>query len=203
MAFRRGRRSRRSAGSRRRGHWEGFFAAVDGTAGWTAHDVFTFWAKWPSGVVDDSASRFTIDVVAPEDETWTKVWVRPQLLVESSGLGGGIEHFRAAFGLIQWEAEDPDNLEDTVFHVGERAPDPLDVSMDWIWRYEWAGCVAEGLFFTSTPLNTLESHSRAMRKLSSRAGVLACFGATEPDGFDVQNVIRFDCAGRMYVKNAK
>lgn len=204
MPARRHRSSRRSSGTRRKGHWESFFFSVDNAGNtWNGRDTITFWAKWPGHVVDDSQQTFPINWIPPQDETWTRVMCRPQVEADSTGLGGPILHYKIAMGLIAWQSTDPEDMNLVIFPDGDRAPNALDGTLDWIWRVEYVFVVKAGLGFSSTDPSDTISMSRAQRKLSDAWGVLACISAATADDDDITNDIAMDLTGRMFIKNAK
>jgi len=189
-------------------HWEAArFFTIGSPEVVNMNSVRTFWAKWPSGAVNDSRVEVDFDYITPRDETLIRTiaqcgftWLAPSLDSFMAEVG---------IGLIAWDSANPDDF-DRVITDAALVPSPLSTpELDWVHRKVFMGQVlgngSLAFHLMSTGLQTTaDSWSRAQHKLPDGKGLLMAieFQAAGLDFGDVPpQQIGWDFEYRMLFKD--
>jgi len=161
----------------------------------------SFWAKWPTASVDDSFETWPFVVVTPDDETVVRMQVNRDFYLAATT---GPQMVRIAWGIIKVMTPTPQDFDSTLFLVGDRTPNPLDGSLDWVWRDELQTVIpgtslGSGVNRFGLGPNDIQYQSRAMRKLSKFEGLLMVMAMDS--AVDISNPF-FSMNVRMLVKSA-
>lgn len=163
------RRSHRSSSRRRKLAWARGFVADSGLGNVPAGTIVpaSFWYKVPAGVLNTGVQPD--GAIEPED--WTLVRTRISVQVEATPHGTDSSGLIVGAGLLVWEANT-----DNIPVVGSYPVPVENGDADWLWH--WVACSGQG----NSPIapqiaDTLGApdsviQSKAMRKLSSRQGLL-------------------------------
>jgi len=181
------RKSRSGGKSRRKVHWIGShqWHGDLGPVTLTDGEVATSWAKWPAGHANTDFFNFPDE---PTEETLVRSIWSPYCTLEDNGvipILSGFVRF-CTFGLIAWDAVDPDALHRVINGVGS-SPDPYYGTDDWILRkcYVFVPGIEKLQLESGFPTTDVDSSSRAMRKLPPSTGILTCFSYHSPKGADL------------------
>lgn len=174
---RRFRRTFRKSSKRRKTRWTESVLGASGSFANTG--VITGWLAFPAGQYDTS---FVIPAFQPEDLTHVRSLFWRGLTTNNEPSVDRASSFNVSYGVLPFEAEDG-NVYQNAFVATSGiggVPSPAQLTnWDWLWRHTDHGCTHNFLGSITGPLvadslNSFQSSSRAMRKLSHGMGLLMC-----------------------------